>query len=249
MSIRARRLAALFLVVGAWSSRARGDEPKPPDAPAPEAKPADKPADKPPADAKPSDTTPPVAPCLDEDISFKGVQAKTFLKRRRLELIGQGGIYASDLLSSTYTYGGSAAFYLTEDIGIEGSFAVTPVALDIDSSLTSFFGDSRFRSETGYLLLAGLIWSPIHYKIKVPGGGIVHGDIELALGGGKMFSRTSQGFAYHAGVLMEVYLLKWLSFRLDVRDVMLIQEVVGETRLTNNITALGGIALWFPFGF
>jgi outer membrane beta-barrel protein len=252
MPLRALRPAVLLIVmitwawVEAWSSVALADEPKPPD----QTPPAEtKPADKPSADGTPSDKPPPIAPCLDEENNFKGVQEKTFLKRRRLELIGQGGVYASDLLSSTYTYGGSAAFYLTEDIGIEGTFAVTPVALDVDSSLSNFFGDSRFKSETGYLILAGLIWSPIHYKIRVPGGGIVHGDIELALGGGKMFSRTSQGFAYHTGVLMEVYLLKWLSFRLDIRDVMLIQEVVGETRLTNNITALGGIALWFPFGF
>jgi outer membrane beta-barrel protein len=244
----ARRLAVLFLVVCGLSS-ARADEAKAPDTPAPPA-PSDKPPDKPTAaDTKPSDKPPPLAPCLEDENAFLGVQEKTFLKRHRLEIVGQGGIYASDLLSSTYTYGGSAAFYLTEDIGIEGTFAVTPVALDVDSSLTSFFGDSRFRSETGYLVMAGFLWSPIHYKIKVPGGGIAHGDIELALGGGKMFSRTSQGFAYSGGLLMDFYILKWLSFRIDVRDVMLIQEVVGETRLTNNITALGGIALWFPFGF
>jgi hypothetical protein len=48
---------------------------------------------------------------------------------------------------------------------------------------------------------------------------------------------------------MDFYLTKWLSFRIDIRDVMIIQEVVGETRLTNNITALGGIAIWLPFGF
>src|SRR5262249_54836937 len=102
--------------------------------------------------------------------------------------------------------------------GLRGRRSRPPAAARSPTS----FGDSRFRSETGYLVLAGFIWSPIHYKIRAPGGGIVHGDIELALGGGKMFSRTSQGFAYHAGVLMEVYLLKWLSFRLDIRDILLI---------------------------
>ena len=51
------------------------------------------------------------------------------------------------------------------------------------------------------------------------------------------------------GVIMELYLTRWLSFRVDLRDVMLVQEVVAETRLTNNITIMGGFGLWVPFGF
>jgi len=242
MPDRVCRLAVLLLSLSwgvAFAQEAKEAEKEP-------AKEAPK---EPSKDAKPSDQPPPIAPCLDDENAFLGVQAKTFLKRHRLELVGQGGIYASDLLSSTYTYGGAAAFYITEDIGVEGVFAVTPIALDVDNALSQFFGDTRFRSETGYLILAGLLWSPIHYKLKAPGGGILHGDIELALGGGRMLSKSSQGFAFHAGVLMDFYLTKWLSFRIDIRDIMLIQEVVGETRLTNNITALGGIALWLPFGF
>src|SRR5262249_15398143 len=138
MPIRAPRLALLIIVVvwDGWarSPPARAEEPKPPDAPPPDAKPADKSAEKPTADAKPSDKPPPIAPCLDEESEFKGVQAKTFLKRRRLELIGQGGIYASDLLSSTYTYGGSAGFSLTEDSGGSGTVAGCPSPLGFGSS-------------------------------------------------------------------------------------------------------------------
>src|SRR5687768_5270453 len=49
----------------------------------------------------PSETGPPSSPCLDDDFTRKGVQAKTFLKRRRIELAPAGGLYASDLLSSS----------------------------------------------------------------------------------------------------------------------------------------------------
>ncbi len=197
----------------------------------------------------PSDTDPPAAPCLDDDAARRGVQEKTFLKQRRLELAPAGGLYASDLLSSSYAYGGSALFYVTEDLGIEATFMVSPVALDVDRSLTNFFGDSRFRSETGYLGLAALVWSPIHFKVRTSGGGILHGDIQVALGGGKLWSDTAQGWAAQGGFRVELYLLRWLSLRFDLRDVLLIQEAVGETRLTNNIMALGGFGLWLPFGF
>ena len=200
-------------------------------------------------EAKPSETAPPVPACLDDDDSRKGVQARTFLKQHRFELTPEGGLYASDLLSSSYAWGGSLTFYFTEDLGLEATFATTPVALDVDKSLTGFFGDSRFTESRGYLGLAALVWSPIHFKVKTSGEGVLHGDIELAVGAGKMWNDTTQGFAFQVGPRVELYLLRWLSLRLDVRDVMLVQEAVAETRFTNNITVLGGLGLWLPFGF
>jgi outer membrane beta-barrel protein len=198
---------------------------------------------------KPSESAPPTSECLDEDDTRKGVQARTFLKQHRFELVPEGGLYASDLLSSSYAWGGSLAFYITEDLGVEATFAVTPVALDVDKSLTGFFGDSRFTEGRGYLGLAALIYSPIHFKVKTSGESVLHGDIELGVGAGKLWHDTTQGFAFQAGPRVELYLLKWLSLRFDVRDVILIQEVVAETRLTNNITVLGGLGLWLPPGF
>lgn len=195
---------------------------------------------------RPSDGAPPAPLCLDEENTHKGVQERTFLKRRRVELVPQGGLYASDLLSSSYAYGGSLAFYVTEDFGLEASFAVTPIALDVDDALTDFFGDSRFTAGRGYLGLAALLWAPIHFKVKTSGESILHGDILFALGGGKLWSETTQGFAFQAGPRVELYLLSWLSLRLDVRDVLLIQEAVAETRLTNNIVVLGGLGVWLP---
>jgi outer membrane beta-barrel protein len=201
------------------------------------------------AQSLPSETPPPGSPCLDDDAARKGVQERTFLKRRKIELAPSGGLYASDLLSSSYAWGGSLSVFITEDLGVEATFMVSPVALDVDESLSGFFGDSRFREGTGYLGLAGLVWSPIHFKVRTAGGGILHGDIEIALGGGRLWgaSDSSQGFAGHAGLRLELFLLSWLSFRLDLRDVLIIQEAVAETRLTNNLVVLGGLGLWIPF--
>jgi outer membrane beta-barrel protein len=201
------------------------------------------------AQEKPSDAAVPTSVCLEDDDLRKGVQARTFLKRHHIEIAPEGGLYASDLLSSTYAWGGSVAFYVTEDLGIEATFTYSPVALAVDNSLTAFFGDSRFTEGRGYLGMAGLLWSPIHFKVKTSGESVLHGDIELGLGAGKLWSDTVQGYAVQAGPRVELYLLRWLSLRLDVRDVMLIQEAVAETRFTNNITVLGGFGIWIPLGF
>jgi outer membrane beta-barrel protein len=198
---------------------------------------------------RPSDAEPPLPSCLTEDALRKGVQKKTFLKQHRFELIPQGGLYASDLLSSTYIFGGSLDFFPTEDFGLEVSFEYTPVILDVDKSLAGFFGSNSFKEGNGWLGLANAIWSPIHYKVRASENSIAHGDIMFALGAGKLWNDTTQGFAFDAGVAMELYLTRWFSFRLDIRDVLLIQEVVAETRLTNNIVVMGGFGIWIPFGF
>src|SRR5262245_3005385 len=56
--------------------------------------------------------------CLEGDSADgkrKGVQRRDFLKKHRFELGAVGGWYASDALSSTYSYGGALAFYPSEE--------------------------------------------------------------------------------------------------------------------------------------
>lgn len=202
---------------------------------------------------KPSET--PIPNCLDQSITDelgqslrpRGVQRRDFQKQGQLELVARGGLFASDLMSSSYSLGGAAALFLTEDLGIEASFDMTPIALDLDEPLADFFGDDRFEPGMGYLAMAGLVWSPIHAKLRI-GSSIVHSDIVLTAGAGKLFHDSVQGVAANAGFALEMYVTQWVTFRFDLRDVLLIQEAVAETRLTNNLIATLGLALWIPTG-
>lgn len=206
--------------------------------------------------SRPSQTAPPPS-CLDQSITDelgdslrpRGVQKLPFLKEHRFELVARGGIFASDLMSSSYQYGGALLWYLAEDFGFELTFDVAPIAVDLDEPLTDFFGDPHFKSSTGYLSTANMVWSPFHFKAKTSGGSLVHGDAGFVTGAGKLFDDTAQGLAFDGGLVVELYAADWLSFRFDVRDVVLLQEAVGETRLTNNIQATLGLGIWIPFGF
>jgi outer membrane beta-barrel protein len=215
-------------------------------------------AGQPPADvrgsARPSDT--PVPSCLDESIVDelgqtlhpRGVQKRDFLKRGQLEILARGGLFASDLLSSSYVYGGALAWFVTEDFGIEGSFDVMHVALDLDRPLADFTGDDRFESGAGFLVLGNLLWSPVHAKMKM-GERIIHGDFLLTAGGGRLLHESAQGVAFDGGLLLDLFLSQWFTVRFDLRDVVLVQEAVAETRLTNNLMFTGGLALWLPTGW
>ena len=204
--------------------------------------------------ARPSDA--PVPSCLDQSIVDelgqtlrpRGVQKREFQKRGQLEILARGGLFAGDLLSSSYVYGGALAWFVTEDFGIEGSFDVTRVALDLDRPLADFTGDDRFEAGTGFLVLGNFLWSPVHAKMKM-GESIIHADFLLTAGGGRLLHESAQGMAFDGGLLLDLFLSQWFTVRFDLRDLVLVNEAVGETRLTNNLMFTGGLALWLPTGW
>lgn len=206
-----------------------------------------------PAPAKPSDA--PLPSCLDRTLrdelgrtlTPRGVQKRDFLKARKVSLSAEGGLYAGDLTSSSWIGTGALTFWLTEDLGVEARVGVTPIALDLDAPLAEFFGDDRFDPGTGYLGLAGLVWSPIHTKMKM-GDDIVHGDILVTAGAGRLFHDSVQGVSFDVGLGLALFTSRWVTIRFDARDLMVVQEAVAETRFTNNLVATAGLALWLPTG-
>jgi outer membrane beta-barrel protein len=197
----------------------------------------------------------PLPSCLDQTIKGelgaqlhpRGVQKRDFRKNKKVALDLRGGLFGGDLTSSSWVAGGSLTFWFTEDFGLEASFDVTPIQLDLDAPLAEFFGDDRFVPGLGYLGLANVVWSPIHAKLRV-GGGIVHTDVLFYAGGGRMFHDSVQGVTLDAGFAIDLFLTKLVTFRFDVKDVMMVQEVVAETRFTNNIVATAGLTFWIPTG-
>lgn len=202
---------------------------------------------------KPSDA--PLPSCLDQTLAGelgatltpRGVQKKDFLKRHKINIVAHGGLYGGDLTSSTWLGGGSVGVFLTEDFGIAGEFDLTPLAVDLDKPLSKFFNDDRFKAGMAYVALANAMWSPIHAKLKM-GGGIVHSDIMLFGGGGRMIHDAVQGLTFDAGAAIDLFVTQFVTVRLDIRDLMAIEEIVGETRLTHNMVATAGLSLWIPTG-
>jgi outer membrane beta-barrel protein len=206
-----------------------------------------------PAPARPSDA--PLPSCLDETIAEqvgselkpRGVQKKDFLKRRKLNLVAQGGLFGGDLTSASWIAGGSLGFFFTEDFGIAGEFDLTPLTLDLDAPLNQFFGDNRFEPGMAYVALGNLMWSPIHAKLKL-GGGIVHADIMLLAGGGRMIHPAVQGITFDAGAAIDLFVTRFMTIRIQTRDLMAVEEIAAETRYTNNLVTTAGLSMWIPVG-
>jgi outer membrane beta-barrel protein len=196
---------------------------------------------------------PPPAPsarvsCLDdlsdEGYRRKGVQKRDFRKRLRFELSGLGGFYASDVLSSTYTYGGALAFFPAEDFGLEVMVTQANVRFRLEEPFTAFDRARRFAPGGAWQAMGALLFSPFHAKFKVTEATILHGDLMLVAGAGRTFHDTVQGVTWQAGFGLRLYLMSRVSFRLDVRDLVLPQEVLGRGRITTTPPGLGGVSVW-----
>ena len=185
--------------------------------------------------------------CLEGDATGgrrKGVQRRDFLKKHRFELSGLGGFYASDALSSTYSYGGAVAFYPSEDFGMEFLLTRSPMQFRLEQSFTAFDQQMHFVPSVAWQGIVSLLWSPIHAKFKFSDTTILHGDLFAVVGAGRTADASVLGLTWEAGAGAKIYFNRFLSFRLDLRDFLLPQEVLGRGRITNNVTILAGLSLW-----
>ncbi|HVY39881.1 MAG TPA: outer membrane beta-barrel domain-containing protein [Polyangia bacterium] len=185
--------------------------------------------------------------CLEGDATGgrrKGVQRRDFLKRHRFELSGLGGFYASDALSSTYSWGGALAFYPSEDFGLEVLLTRTPMRFRLEQPFTAFDQQTHFQASVAWQGIVSLLWSPIHAKLKFSETTILHGDLFVVAGAGRTADPTVQGLTWEAGAGAKIYFNRFFGFRLDVRDFVVPQEVLGRGRITNNVTVLAGLSLW-----
>lgn len=188
--------------------------------------------------------------CLDdvspEGSPRRGVQRRPFLKRTRFALSAVGGLLASDVLSSTYTFGGAVAFFPSEDFGVEALLTYAPVQYRLEAAFTSFAGERRFSPGTALQAVASLLYAPFHGKLKLSEETIIPADFFLIAGAGRTDHESVQGLTWEAGLGAAFYLGGHVSLRLDVRDFLTPQEVLGHARLANNVVTLAGATLWLP---
>lgn len=194
--------------------------------------------------------------CVDESIrdelnarrKYRGVQKRAFQKAGRHELSVNGGLYAADLLSSSYLVGGAYTFHFTEDLALEASFGYARAdskLVRIVQNETSF---TALRLQTPIFIYEGhLLWSIAYGKLRWFGSGISRFDLNLAFGGGVTDNQSARGLTGSFGLGLKLFFGEWFAVRVDVRDQLLQQELLGHAQLVNNLAATLGFSVFFPF--
>ncbi len=196
------------------------------------------------------------AQCIDEAIRdelnarrrYRGVRERLFQKALRHEVSIMGGVYAADLLSASYLLQAAYTFHVTEDIGLEASFAYSQAQSELVRIIEQDRGISLIRIDAPvYVYQAHLIWTLAYGKLRWFGDGISRFDFNFAIGGGLTDNQTSRGLTFSAGLGIKFFFDQWFSIRIDIRDQVLQQELLGESRIVNNLTATLGLSVFLPF--
>lgn len=196
------------------------------------------------------------AQCIDEAIRdelnarrrYRGVTERIFQKALRHELSIMGGIYSADLLSSWALVQGAYTFHATEAIGLELSFSYTRARSEVVRIIEEDRGIVLFRVENPVYVYGGhLLWSLAYGKVRWLGGSIGRFDFYLAVGGGVTDNQTARGLTFSGGFGLKFYFGDWFALRMDVRDQVLQQELLGESQIVNNVTATLGLSIFMPF--
>jgi outer membrane beta-barrel protein len=80
------------------------------------------------------------------------------------------------------------------------------------------------------------------------GGGVSRFDFNLALGAGVTDDSTSRGVTGSGGIGAKLFFGTWFALRLDVRDHVLQEVLVGDQHLVNDVLVTLGASMFLPFG-
>ncbi len=199
------------------------------------------------------------AQCVDDELKaeliggrhYRGVQERLFTKAFRHEISAVGGWYAADLYSSNWVVGGAYTFHFSEDLALEASFQYTRFRSAVTDSYERRYPQIQLEESTnrpGLLYFGHLVWSFAYGKLRWFGAGITRFDLNLAIGAGVTDDSTSLGITGSAGLGTKWYFGKWFAVRMDIRDHVLSQQLVGEQHLVNDVVVTAGFSVFIPFG-
>ena len=199
------------------------------------------------------------AQCVDETLreqlvgqrAYRGVVDRKIQKALRHELGPIGGWFAADISDGAPIWGGAYTFHFTEELGLEASYLRTRRSSDLYNEIIDRHqGQLQLTREEEVdvqLFMGHLVWTLAYGKVRWLGGGIGRFDFHIALGAGAI-DAPGERVAGSAGVGMKFYLTEWLDFRLDFRDLVHGQRApLGFERVVNDISATGGLGVFFPF--
>jgi outer membrane beta-barrel protein len=199
------------------------------------------------------------AQCVDDELKqelvggrhYRGVEDRLFTKAFRHELSAMGGLYAADLYSSSWLAGGAYTFHFSEDLGLEASVQFMRFRSAVTDSYERHYPDIMLVQQPdrpGTLYFGHLIWTFAYGKLRWMGDGITRFDFNFAIGAGVTDDSTSQGVTGSAGLGTKFFFGRWFALRIDARDHILQESLVGDQHLVNDFIITLGASVFVPFG-
>ena len=158
------------------------------------------------------------------------------------EITAYYGVLDIEDFGTEPAYGLRAAYHVTEDFFIEGAYGMSETSDKTLENLTTF-NILQDEDVTYYSVSIG-------YNI-FPGEVFLGSDIAmtstfyLMFGVGNVEFNEEDEFAYNVGFGLKVLPTDWLSFRVDVRDIVYETDLLGDNEFTNNFEVSANLGVFF----
>jgi outer membrane beta-barrel protein len=244
--------------------------------------------DTPPADTAPADTAQPDTPAAadrelaaaERGVSWQDVvvvMRKPFLKQGRLELEPSWNVTLNDNMIRHHAASAQLIYWLTDvlAVGVEGQYYTRFGFLDPHDLVASAYRRLPTLNEYKWGAALNFHYAPIYAKFAMFNKFLIHWEGRFTAGVGVLQSEvlprnpehpgwTNLLIAPNIGFEARVFVTRWITLNLGVKDYIFVDKFESvnrttanvedakanaSTQLINNVMFTAGFSFWIPTGF
>lgn len=155
-----------------------------------------------------------------------------------------GAIHVEDF-GSSFVYGGTLAYHITEGFFLEGAYGRTKVGKTSFEDLSGNIEiiSDKDREFTYYNFSVGYNIFPS--EVFIGKNHAFNSALYLIGGVGNTDFAGEQRFTFNFGLGYRFFATDWLAWRIDIRDYIFDIDVLGEDKTTHNLEARTGLTFFF----
>jgi outer membrane beta-barrel protein len=160
----------------------------------------------------------------DEDQGLKTLAVQNRLHTMTHEFSAWVGTLPLDAFKKGLTFSGAYSLHFTDLIGWEvGQFTYSyRIETDLNAELENLAVAPTPFEVVKYYVTTNLLIKPVYQKMAVLNQALIYGELFLVVGGGYGWMTITSRPIVDVGVGMRVYTGQYVSFRIDIRDLMFI---------------------------
>lgn len=159
------------------------------------------------------------------------------------EIGGFAGIYGAEDFGSNFVMGVQLDYHITEDFFLDISFGQTTVT-DRAFRINTIIPFPNEEEQLQYYSLS-LGYNFLPGEIFLGRGWAFTSSMYIIGGMGNTNLINEDRYTINVGFGARILITDWLAFHMDTRNHLFESDILGEKKLTNNLTLQSGITIFF----
>lgn len=183
--------------------------------------------------------------------NIRVIQQRPFLRKYRVEVAPYFAVVMNDAMFQHIGAGGVVNFHILDNLFIGAHYTkYFSSEKDLWSSIQDDFRVFPEKWELDFYAGGHVAYAPFYGKFILFNSWILHWDTYLLAGAGvTRTSLSSAKFTGNFGLGARIFLTRWLTLNLEVRDYIFQEDYKAGSRVVNNVLFQTGLSVFIPFGF